>query len=362
MFRNHSSVKLFQTITRLNKKNHWIYTKHFALFSTELPSSNCGINAVNEWGDAIKYDSAGWPIMSNAEETSAKIFDNVAEVSAITDEIPEIAVEIPEIAVEVHEKLFFPFELFISMLDKAHSFTGLPWWATIVSVTLFMRACLLPMNIMARKNAINMQLAKPYTSVLNEKNKKLLRKRMKDRNNPVIAEEQAEIKRRMALALDKHGGKFWKSIVPIFAQAPLFISFFMSLRTLGSRYPEFSSEGVLWFNDLSVPDSTYALPLISAVTMYSVIHFGSETAGKDPTATKMKAVMKGVSFIVPFMTYHFPSGLFVYWITNNSFSLVQGQFFEIPVVKKILGIKDVDHEALEQIESEFRMKEKKKKS
>ena len=42
-----------------------------------------------------------------------------------------------------------------------HEATGLPWWATIMAVTVGIRSLTLPVAVMQMKNTANMQRAKP---------------------------------------------------------------------------------------------------------------------------------------------------------------------------------------------------------
>jgi len=42
----------------------------------------------------------------------------------------------------------------------------------------------------------------------------------------------------------------------------MFISFFIALRHMANTYPSFQTGGILWFQDLSIADPTYALPVL----------------------------------------------------------------------------------------------------
>jgi membrane protein insertase Oxa1/YidC/SpoIIIJ len=52
----------------------------------------------------------------------------------------------------------------------------------------------------------------------------------------------------------------------------------------------------------------------------------------------MLNVFRGMAVAMPFMTYHFPAGVFMYWISSNSFSMFQGELMKKDVVRVKLGL------------------------
>lgn len=62
------------------------------------------------------------------------------------------------------------------------------------------------------------------------------------------------------------------NIFPPLAQAPMFISMFMGLRSMCNVPVESLKEGGLfWFVDLTVPDQFYLLPIITSLTLAATI-------------------------------------------------------------------------------------------
>lgn len=57
-----------------------------------------------------------------------------------------------------------------------------------------------------------------------------------------------------------------KSFAPLFAQFPIFVSFFIGLRRMAEGVPSFKEGGALTFTDLSIADPYYIMPLISSAT------------------------------------------------------------------------------------------------
>lgn len=62
-------------------------------------------------------------------------------------------------------------------------------------------------------------------------------------------------------------------------QMPLFISFFFALRGMAAAgLPDFTTGGIAWFTNLSVPDPTYVLPIVSAAATLAVLQVRSSPA------------------------------------------------------------------------------------
>jgi YidC/Oxa1 family membrane protein insertase len=75
---------------------------------------------------------------------------------------------------------------------------------------------------------------------------------------------------------------------------------------------------ILWLQDLSSPDPYWVLPLIMGITMF--IQQKLNPAPIDPVQAKVM-MMLPVIFTVFFG--FFPSGLVLYWVANNTLSILQ---------------------------------------
>lgn len=57
---------------------------------------------------------------------------------------------------------------------------------------------------------------------------------------------------------------------------PVFISFFMGLREMANvPVDSLRYGGIFWFEDLTVPDQFFALPVITSLTLWATIEVGS---------------------------------------------------------------------------------------
>lgn len=218
-----------------------------------------------------------------------------------------------------------------SMFEYIHVYSGLPWWGTIAVATLAVRIALLPLMIkIQRNNAKLMNINPDVTRIM---------------NNLKTAQSQGDV-----LSVDKYSQEIqtlfkknechpMKSLGLPLVQMPVMISFFMAIRSMAEvPVPGLSNEGTLWFTDLAAKDPYYILPAISAAGMMAVLEAGTETGAANPQSKGMKNVFRVLSLAVVPFTAWMPSGVFVYWITSNFFSIGQILALKSPSLRKALNI------------------------
>ena len=103
--------------------------------------------------------------------------------------------------------------------------------------------------------------------------------------------------------------------LPIVIQIPVFIALYWVLvESVELRQAPF----IFWIKDLSAADPYHVLPLIMGLTM--LIQQKLNPAPPDPAQAKVMMMMP-VFFTILF--WGFPSGLVLYWIVNNTLSIIQ---------------------------------------
>ena len=124
-------------------------------------------------------------------------------------------------------------------LSALHDASGLPWWQCIAGVTLALRTCLLPLAVFQMQNAARLALTKPEMELITKRWKAL---------GGYAAPPQATQKyqEEMKAVFAKHKCSPGRSMIGIFVQAPLFMSFFFALQRMSHTYPSFQSGGTLW--------------------------------------------------------------------------------------------------------------------
>ncbi len=103
--------------------------------------------------------------------------------------------------------------------------------------------------------------------------------------------------------------------LPILIQIPVFIAlYWVLLESVELR----QADWILWITDLSEQDPFYVLPIIMGVTMF--VQQKLNPAPMDPLQQK---IMMALPLVFTVFFLFFPAGLVLYWVTNNSLSILQ---------------------------------------
>ena len=134
-----------------------------------------------------------------------------------------------------------------------------------------------------------------------------MRARLKDKPQEM---QQAMMKIYREEKVNPVGGCF-----PIMIQIPVFIAlYWVLLSSVEMR----NAPWILWIQDLSAPDPYFILPVV--MTMTTLLQTALNPAPPDPMQAKLMWFMP---LIFSVMFFFFPSGLVLYWITNNILSIAQ---------------------------------------
>ncbi len=109
--------------------------------------------------------------------------------------------------------------------------------------------------------------------------------------------------------------------LPVLVQVPVFITMYQVVRTHEQNFPSFASGGLLWFTDLTKADPYFVLPVLSA----SLLLVAGEVSARNVNPEQRRLMrLLPVAFTV--LIARFPAGLFVYWVTSNTVTLIQNLF------------------------------------
>jgi YidC/Oxa1 family membrane protein insertase len=173
------------------------------------------------------------------------------------------------------------------------------WGWSIVALVLLLKIAFYWLNAKAYASMAKMKAVNPRITEMRE--------RLKD--NPLqMQQEMMRIYREEKV--NPMGGCF-----PIMIQIPVFIAlYWVLLASVEMR----NTPWIGWIHDLSSPDPLYILPIV--MTLTTVLQTSLNPAPPDPMQAKMMWFMP-LAFSVMF--FFFPSGLVLYWITNNVLSIAQ---------------------------------------
>lgn len=182
------------------------------------------------------------------------------------------------------------------LLETIVHFTGGSYGVGIILSTIIVRLLLYPLTLSQTKSMMAMREIQPQINDIQKKYK----------DNP------EELQKRTMELYQQHKINPLGGCLPMLLQLPILWAFFRVLRDL--PYSEASRFLGVWV--LSQPDPYYILPLLAALTTY----LQSKMTVTDPSQKSMMIVMP---IMIGIFSLSFPSGLVVYWITSNVFSIVQ---------------------------------------
>jgi YidC/Oxa1 family membrane protein insertase len=178
---------------------------------------------------------------------------------------------------------------------------GAPWWLSIAMLTVVVRTFLFPLTIRQVKSMRKMQDLKPAMDELRKEHK----------DDPQMLQQE------MMRLYRERGANPLGGCLPIFVQLPIFLVLYYTIREF-DKLESFRTGGLLWFQDLTVYDPLYILPVLYIATMM----VSQEIAMKN-TAPEHKRIMRFLPLVFGIVLLRFPAGLFVYWVTSNVISIVQ---------------------------------------
>ena len=184
------------------------------------------------------------------------------------------------------------------LLVKIHSVL-LNWGWSIVGLVVLLKVAFYWLNAKAYASMAKMKAINPKVTAMRE--------RLKD-SPQQMQQEMMKIYREEKV--NPMGGCF-----PIMIQIPVFIAlYWVLLSSVEMR----NAPWMLWIHDLSSPDPFYILPLV--MTLTTMLQTALNPAPPDPMQAKLMWFMP---LIFSVMFFFFPSGLVLYWITNNILSITQ---------------------------------------
>src|SRR5215218_5606223 len=221
--------------------------------------------------------------------------------------------------------------VFEAILKFSHDDIGLGWGLAIIALTVLIRSLLLPLTLKQLRSMHRMAQFTPEIKRLREKHgsdpQRLQRETMafykENRINPL------------------------GSFLPAVAQLPVFLSVYFMLRTdlrhdicpainpPGTSNPQSCGESAA-SHFLFIPDLTSRATgavLVALIALYVGSQLFSFLLAANPTMDKrQRMIFMALPFFFITIAWQLPAGLLVYWITTNTWTIIQGV-----IVRKRLG-------------------------
>jgi YidC/Oxa1 family membrane protein insertase len=195
------------------------------------------------------------------------------------------------------------------LLQFLHGIVGNWGWA-IVLLTIVIKTIFFPLQAASYRSMARMKAVTPRLQAMRERY-----------GNDRVKMNQAMMDLYREEKINPLGG-----CLPIVVQIPVFIAlYWVLLASVEMR----NAPWLGWIQDLAAPDTLFGtipfidmpfglLPLIMAGTMF--IQVKLNPTPPDPVQAKVMTIMP---IIFSFMFFSFPSGLVLYWLVNNIYSIAQ---------------------------------------
>lgn len=187
-------------------------------------------------------------------------------------------------------------------------------WA-IILMTVLIKLVLLPVTHRSTMSMRKMQELNPKVQAVRDR----YRTKLRDKQGKPNLEMQRKMNEEVMGIYKEAGVNPAGGCFPLLLQMPILFAFYSLLSTAVDLR---KAPWMLWIKDLSVHDPYYVLPIIMGVTQVLQVRMGPQAG--DPMQRRMFQLMP---IVMTFLFLGFPSGLVLYWLTNNILTILQLQVY-----------------------------------
>ncbi len=207
---------------------------------------------------------------------------------------------------------------FLKALWWIHGLVG-NYGVAIVLLTVGIRIVLFPLMHTSTVSMRKMAKVQPKVKEIQAKYKK-------KKNDP---QARAKMSQETMALYKEEGVNPMAGCLPVLVQLPILWALYqLFLHAIELRHAPF----MLWIQDLSAKDPYYVTPILMTATMWLQQRLAPQAG--DP---QQQRIMRMLPLIFGIMFLQFPSGLVLYWLTNNVISIIQQEITLHMVGERRLG-------------------------
>ncbi|XP_070693194.1 cytochrome c oxidase assembly protein COX18, mitochondrial [Pempheris klunzingeri] len=233
-------------------------------------------------------------------------------------------------------------------LASVQQVSGLPWWLSIVVATVSVRTVItLPLAayqvvIISRVEALQAEI-----SALAKRLRYEISVRAKERGwteKQCRLQFKKNLRRIVSQLYVRDNCHPFKASALVWVQLPLWISISLALRNLSMDQSALQSDlaagGGLWFPDLTLPDSTWILPVCLGLTNLFVVEvFSLQRVNPSRLQRFMTNFIRVFSVLMIPIAATVPSSMALYWFTSSLVGFSHNLFLRSPAVHKMLKLR-----------------------
>jgi len=199
-----------------------------------------------------------------------------------------------------------------AILKFWHDNVGLSWGASIIGLTVVVRAAILPLTFRQVRSMQALQRLQPEM------------KRIQERYKDDKQRQQQE----MMKFYQEHGVNPLASCLPLLLQLPFFLSLFYLLRSSTFKEDIKGEESFLFIPNLAKPLTGHPAALITMIVLYVVTQLISTMVSTMSADPNQRRLMLALPFVFVIFVFRFQAGLLVYWVATNTWTIGQQLFIK----------------------------------
>ncbi|MCX7116744.1 MAG: membrane protein insertase YidC [Legionellales bacterium] len=280
----------------INADGGWIAMQQHYFLSAWVPEQNAKNNFYTRAVDGdYTIGAVSQPIVLAPQQKatiSAKLYLGPEITSVLKSIAPGLDLTVD------YGWLWFLSSLLFSLMKAIYSVVG-NWGWSIVLVTVLIKLAFYRLSATSYKSMAGMRKLQPKLLALRER----------------YGDDKAKISQATMALYKEEKVNPLGGCLPIVIQIPVFIAlYWVLLESVELRQAPF----MFWLKDLAMADPYHILPIIMGGTM--LIQQRLNPAPPDPMQAK---VMMFLPILFTGLFWNFPAGLVLYWIVNNSLSILQ---------------------------------------
>ncbi len=290
----------------IKTKNSWISMIEHYFFSAWLPTNSKQKTIYTNYDQGI-YTIGSSTNYSQIEPGESLIFNSLiftgpklqSEISNLTEGL--------DLTVDYGVLTFISGPLFWILGAINGLFSN--WGFSIIMLTVLIKAVFFKLSETSYRSMAQMKKLNPRMQALKER----------------YAEDKKKFSEALMRMYKEEKVNPLGGCLPILIQIPVFIALYWVLvESIELRHAPF----IGWINDLSSADPFFILPIAMGVSMYV-----QQKLNPAPTDPMQQKIFLFLPFIFTALFATFPSGLVLYWLTNNVLSIAQ----QYVINKRIVG-------------------------
>ncbi|XP_017561754.1 cytochrome c oxidase assembly protein COX18, mitochondrial [Pygocentrus nattereri] len=244
-----------------------------------------------------------------------------------------------------------PVHLMEQLLVFGQQTTGLPWWASIICTTLALRtAVTLPLAvyqtiIIAKVEALQKEIAELARQLSYEISVKAREKGWSEKTCRYHFKKN--LRRIVSELYVRDNCHPFKASLLIWVQLPMWVFLSLSLRNLSmgighvpaGLQEELAAGGALWFSNLTLPDSTWIIPVsLGLVNLLITEIFALRQLDASKFQKYVTNFIRGISLAMIPLAAAVPSSMALYWLSSSCVGLGHNLLLRSPRFRALCRI------------------------